>query len=314
MKKKKIFITGHKGLLGSAFVKNIKDEEDYEIITASRSLLDLRDQKGVNNFFQKNRPDEVILSAAKVGGILANLEKPSEFMYDNLMIQSNIIHFAAENGIKNIIFIGSSCIYPRECKQPIKENYLLGDFLEPTNEAYAISKIAGLKMTKYYSQKYGFRCVCPMLCNLYGDNDNFELKNAHVLSALVRKFVDAVDSKKDKITLWGSGDVKREFMYVDDAVRAIMILLKQKESFEQINVGFGIDISIKDLAKKIAFHTNFKGEINWDKSKPDGTPRKLMDNSLINKLGFKPRIDLDEGIKKMINFYTKNKDQIIKTP
>ncbi len=301
--KTKIFIAGHNGMLGSSLLKKFKDQNIYEVITVDKENLDLRNQVDVKNFIGLNKPDKIILSAAKVGGIQANQNNKCEFLYDNLMIQNNIIDAAAKNNTKTLVFIGSSCIYPRECKQPIKEDYLLTGILEPTNEPYALAKIAGLKLAKLYGERYGLQCICPMFCNLYGNNDNFDLINSHVLSSLVRKFVDAVDNSIKKVELWGSGKVFREFLNVEDAVDAIILLLEKYKSSDHINVGSGTDISINELASKIAILTGFEGEIIWDKSKPDGTPRKLLDVSKISKLGFKPKIDLDKGLVSTINSY-----------
>ncbi|ABM72607.1 Putative fucose synthetase [Prochlorococcus marinus str. MIT 9515] len=301
--KTKIFIAGHNGMLGSSLLRKFKDQNIYEVITVDKKDLDLRNQIDVNNFIGIHKPDKIILSAAKVGGIQANQNFKCEFLYDNLMIQTNIIDAAAKNNTKTLVFIGSSCIYPRESEQPIKENYLLTGLLEPTNEPYALAKIVGLKLAKLYAEKYNIQCICPMFCNLYGNNDNFDLINSHVLSSLVRKFVDAVDNSIGKVELWGSGEVFREFLNVEDAVDAIILLLEKYKSNDHINVGSGEEIKICELASKIAGLTGFEGEIIWDESKPDGTPHKLLDVSKISKLGFKPKINLDDGLVSTINSY-----------
>ena len=306
MKKPKIFIAGHNGMLGSSLLKKFKGQNLYKVITVNKEDLDLRNQADVNSFMDINKPDKVILSAAKVGGIQANQNNKCEFLYDNLMIQNNIIDAAAKNNTKTLVFIGSSCIYPRGCEQPIKEEFLLTGLLEPTNEPYALAKIAGLKLAKLYAEKYNLQCICPMFCNLYGNNDNFDLINSHVLSSLVRKFVDAVDNSIKKVELWGSGKVFREFLNVEDAVDAIILLLEKYKSSDYINVGSGTDIRIKELASKIAVLTGFEGEIIWDKSKPDGTPRKLLDVSKLNKLGWFASTEINNGIKSTINNYSDN--------
>ena len=264
----------------------------------------------VNDYFKEKLPDIVIIAAARVGGIGANSTNQLAFLYENLMIQNNIMLSAANSGSKSIIFLGSSCIYPRECNQPIKEEYLLNGPLEKTNEGYAIAKIAGLKLAKYISEKYPINCICPMPCNLYGTNDNFDLKTSHVLSALVRKFVDAVDDDKENVTLWGSGIPKREFLHVEDAVTAIELLIDKYDSSEHINVGSGDEISIKDLALLISEISGFNRKIIWNKDMPDGTPRKLLDNSKIKSLGFKPQIPLKRGIEMTINQYKNIKSMI----
>ena len=297
-------------MLGSSLLKKFKGQNLYEVITVNKEDLDLRNQADVNSFMDINKPDTVILSAAKVGGIQANQNNKCEFLYDNLMIQNNIIDAAAKNNTKTLVFIGSSCIYPRGCEQPIKEEFLLTGLLEPTNEPYALAKIAGLKLAKLYAEKYNLQCICPMFCNLYGNNDNFDLINSHVLSSLVRKFVDAVDNSIKQVELWGSGEVFREFLNVDDAVDAIIILLEKYKLSDYINVGSGRDIMIKELASKIALLTGFEGEIIWDRSKPDGTPRKLLDISKMSNLGFKPKINLDKGLVSTINSYKALKSKL----
>lgn len=302
-KSDKIFVTGHRGMVGSAIVRALQAKGFKHIITATRQELDLRLQAKVGRFFKDQRPDYVFLSAAKVGGINANMSYPAEFLYDNLMIQTNVIHESWKNGVKKLCFLGSSCVYPRECPQPMKEEYLLTGPLEPTNEGYAVAKITGLKMAKLYYTQYGFRSICHMPCNLYGTNDSFDLRHAHVLSALVRRFVDAVDEKAEKVTIWGTGRARREFMHVDDAAAAFIFLMEKYDSPEIINIGWGEDISIKELAGMIALKSGFRGALVWDASKPDGMPRKCLDVSRMKELGFHPGITLEEGIERTMAEY-----------
>ncbi len=304
----KCFIAGHKGMVGSAILRKLKENKKYEIITAERSELDLVNQVQVSEFFQSNKPSIVILAAAKVGGIRINRTKQADFLYQNLMIQNNVLHSAAKSGVKKILFLGSSCIYPRESPQPILEEYLMQGPLEPTNEGYALAKISGLKLAQFYSHSYGIKCICPMPCNLYGTNDNFDKNNSHVLAALVRRFVDAVEESKDCEMLWGTGDAMREFLHVDDAADAFLLLLEKWDSSDHVNVGSGKDISIKNLAKKVAYFAGYKGDIRWENSpQENGMPRKLLDVTKINKLDFKPKISLDDGIIQMIKIYKNSK-------
>lgn len=299
----KIYVAGHRGMVGSAIVRHLESLSFSNIVTRTSGELDLRVLGEVRDFFREESPEVVILAAAKVGGIQANIDMPAEFIYDNLSIQNNVIHQSYLGGVKKFCFLGSSCIYPREAPQPIKEEYLLTGPLEPTNEAYAIAKIAGLKMVEYYSRQYGFPGISVMPCNLYGRNDSFDLKNSHVLSALVRRMVDGVDDGARELTVWGSGIAKREFLNADDAAEAIIYMIENYDSSEIMNVGSGTDISIKDLAELIASLAGFKGEIRWDTSKPDGMLRKCMDVSRMRELGFTPKISLEEGIKMMIEEY-----------
>lgn len=307
-KTSKIFITGHRGMLGKTLVNEFQTQGFYNLILATSKELDLRVQKDVNNFFEKEKPDVVILSAAKVGGINANIKNPATFIADNLMIQTNVIDAAYKNGTSKFVFIGSSCIYPKHCRQPMKEEYLLTGKLEPTNESYAIAKIAGIKMLQAYNKQYDFKSINLMPCNLYGPNDSFDLKHSHVLSALVKRFVDATDRKLKKIVLWGTGIAHREFMHVKDASKAIIYMLENYKSTEIINIGWGEDISIKELANIIATKTGFEGEIAWDSSKPDGMLRKCMDVTKMKSLGFTPSISIKQGINEMINIYKKSKN------
>lgn len=302
-KSSKIYIAGHTGMVGSAILRKLSCDGYSNLIIRTSKELDLRNSQEVSNFFNKEKPEYIFLAAAKVGGININSKEPASFIYDNLMISANIIHSAYLCGAKKLCFFGSSCIYPRECPQPIKEEYLLTGPFEPTNEGYAVAKLAGYKLAYFYAKQYGFNTISLMPCNLYGKNDNFDLEKSHVLSALVRRFCDAVAEGKNEITLWGTGIARREFMNVDDLADATVFLMEKWNSPEIINVGTGTDISIKDLAAKIATATGYKGKILWDSSKPDGMLRKCLDISKLQSLGFKPKISLDEGIQQMINEY-----------
>ena len=273
------------------------------LLLRSRKELNLLDTVAVKEFFETEKPDVVILAAARVGGIQANIDHPAEFLYENLVIQNNIIHQSYLSGVKNFCFLGSSCIYPRECIQPMKEEYLLSGPLEPTNEGYAIAKIAGLKLIEFYKKQYGFNGVSLMPCNIYGTNDSFDPKHSHVLSALVKKMVDAEAGGAPDVTLWGTGEAKREFMHVDDAADAILFYLENKIDSSFINVGWGIDIPIKELAEKIAAIAGYKGDLLWDSSKPNGMMRKCMNVSRMKDSGFTPKIILDDGIKMLIDEY-----------
>ena len=302
-KNNKIYIAGHNGMVGSSIVRRFKKLGYDNLVVRSSSELDLTDAVAVRGFFESEKPDVVILSAARVGGIQANIDHPAEFLYENMMIQNNVIHQSYIHNVKNFCFLGSSCIYPRECQQPIKEEYLLTGPLEPTNEGYALAKISGLKMVEYYRQQYEFNGISVMPCNLYGTNDNYNLKHSHVLSSLVRRMVDAVDNGDDRVIIWGSGIARREFMHVDDASRIIIELLQKDSKCNLINIGWGLDISIKDLAYKIAGHAGFKGAIEWDEAMPDGMLLKCMDVSRMEDLEVYPEISLEDGIVKTINEY-----------
>ena len=302
-KQSKIFITGHKGMVGSATLALFKEKGYISLITATKEELDLTSQAAVSDFFRKEKPDYVINAAARVGGINANMKYPATYVYDNLMIQTNVIHSSYKSGVKKIVFLGSSCIYPRECPQPMKEEYLLTGSLEPTNEPYAVAKISGIKMLESYWKQYGLNCAILMPCNLYGPNDSFDLDKAHVLSSLIKRFVDAKDKNESIVTAWGTGAAKREFLHVKDMARAVLFLFENYNSPYFINVGSGTDISIKDLAHIIAKKSGFKGEIKWDSSKPDGMPRKCMDISQLKQLGFIPEVSLETGIEQLIEEY-----------
>lgn len=304
----KVYIAGHNGMVGSSIVRQFEKRGYDNLILRSSSELDLRDGVAVKDFFDLEQPEVVVLAAARVGGIQANIDHPAEFLFENLMMQSNVIHQSYLHKVEKFCFLGSSCIYPRECPQPMKEEYLLTGSLEPTNEGYALAKISGLKMVEYYRKQYGFNGISVMPCNIYGTNDSFDPKHSHVLSSLVRRMVDAVDDGNDNVTVWGSGIARREFMHVDDASRAIVELLMTDSEYDLINVGWGSDISIKELAHKIAECAGFEGEIKWDKTKPDGMLLKCMDVSRMKSLGFYPEISLDDGIVKTISEYRSIKE------
>lgn len=302
-KNSKIFVAGHNGLVGSAIVRELKKNGYKNILTRSRQELDLLDGVAVKNFFEKEKPEYVFLSAAKVGGIVANSTSPANFIYQNLAIQNNIIHNAYLTKVKKLLFLGSSCIYPKLAKQPIKEEYLLTGALEETNDAYAIAKIAGIKMCQAYNKQYGTNFISAMPTNLYGENDNFDLKTSHVIPAMIRKFDDAKKANAKEMILWGSGKPKREFLYVDDLAEACVFLVNNYDSSEIINVGTGTDLTIKSLAELIKKIVGFEGKIIWDKTKPDGTPRKLLNVQKINKLGWKAKTNLEEGIEKTFSYF-----------
>ena len=305
-KNSKIFLAGHRGLVGSAIFRLLKKEGYTNIITKTRKDLDLLDDKKVHEFFQTEKPEYVFLAAAKVGGIIANSEKPAEFIYENLKIESNIIHNSYLSGVKKLLFLGSSCIYPKLAKQPIKEEYLLSGYLEESNIAYAVAKIAGIVMAQKYNEQYGTNFISAMPSNLYGPGDNFNLNDSHVLPALIRKFHEAKENNKSSVEVWGSGSPKREFIYIDDLAEASLFLMNNYNDSEIINIGTGEDFSIKELAEIIKEETGFKGEIKWDTSKPDGTPRKLLDVSKLKSLGWQPSISLKKGIERTYEWFLDN--------
>ena len=296
----KIYIAGHLGMVGSAIHRKLKSEGFNNFIFKSFEELDLRNQNDINNFFSKEKPDYVILAAAKVGGIHANNTQKAEFIYDNVMIEANIIHASFINKVKKLLFLGSSCIYPKMAPQPIKEEYLLTGPLEATNDAYALAKITGIKLCETYRQQYGCNFISVMPTNLYGTNDNYDLMGSHVIPALIRKFVEAKQKNAQFTEVWGSGNPKREFLHVDDLAEACYFLMLNYNEPTPINIGCGIDVSIKELSEIIANISDFKGTIKYNTSMPDGTPRKLLDVSKINKLGWKYKIDLETGLKKTI--------------
>ena len=303
----KIYIAGHQGMVGSATLRLLQDEGFTNLLTVGSKELDLTSQPATARFIEKEKPEIVILCAAKVGGIQANIDNPATFLIDNLQIQNNVIAASLKNGVKNLVFLGSSCIYPKECPQPMKEEYLLTGKLEPTNEGYAIAKIAGIKLLEGLKKQYGFNSISLMPCNLYGPNDSFDLNHSHVLSALVKRFVDAADQKTPSISLWGTGIARREFMHVCDMARAILFMLENYDESCFINVGVGTDVSIKELAEMIAASVGYTGKILWDHTKPDGMLKKCMDVSRMEALGFKPEISLQAGIEQMINIYKNQK-------
>lgn len=307
LKKAKIFVAGSNGMVGSAIVRNLEHNGFTNIITKNSKTLDLRNQQAVLDFFEKEKPEYVFLAAAKVGGIFANNAYPAEFIYDNIMIQNNVIHAAYLNKVEKLLFLGSSCIYPKFASQPLKEEYLLTGALEPTNEAYAIAKISGLKMCEFYKKQYGCNFISAMPTNLYGINDNFNLQNSHVLPALLRKFIEAKQKKASEVVVWGSGTPLREFLFVDDLAEACVFLMEHYNDTETVNIGTGEDVSIKTLATTIKEIVSFEGELVFDTTKPDGTPRKLLDVSKINKLGWKHKTKLEEGIIKTISWIEDNK-------
>lgn len=302
----RIFVAGHKGLVGSAIVRNLQQKGYNNLILKTRKDLDLINQKKVNEFFERERPDYVFLAAAKVGGIGANSTYPADFIYENLMIESNIIHAAYRYKVRKLLFLGSSCIYPKTCPQPIKEEYLLTGPLEPTNEAYAIAKIAGLKMCQFYNQQYGTNFISVMPTNLYGPNDNFDLETSHVLPALIRKFHEAKIKNLPYVELWGDGTPLREFLYVDDMADACVFLMENYDCNEFVNIGTGKEISIARLAEMIKNIIGYKGDIRWDRTKPNGTPRKLLDISKLTALGWRSQVNLETGIYKTYAWYKEN--------
>ena len=299
----KIYVAGHRGLVGSALVRRLEKAGFTNILTRTHEQLDLTRQADVEAFFAREKPDYVVLAAAKVGGIYANDTYPADFIMKNLQIECNVIDAAFKNQVKKLLFLGSSCIYPRDCPQPIREEYLLSGYLEKTNEAYALAKIAGLKMCAYYNRQYGTHYISVMPCNLYGINDNFAQENSHVLPALMRRFHEAKLSAAPSVTVWGSGRPLREFLNVDDLADACLYLMDHYDGDEFFNVGYGKEVTILELAELIKKVTGYAGEIVFDASKPDGTPRKLTDISRIKALGWEPRIDLETGLRKTYEWF-----------
>ncbi len=307
-KNSRIYVAGHTGLVGAALLRGLQKSGYVNLITKTHSELDLTDQTSVRSFFKKEKPEFVFLAAAKVGGILANSTRPAEFIYDNIAIQTNVIHECKENSVKRLLFLGSSCIYPRDCDQPIKEEYLLTGPLEITNRPYAIAKIAGIEMCWAYNRQYGTRFLAAMPTNLYGPDDNFNLETSHVVPALIRKMHEAKSNRSSKVVVWGTGQPRREFLYSDDMADACIFLMglddNQFDNFFKdslpplINIGYGMDLSIAELAKLVADVIGFDGEIQFDTTKPDGTPRKLLDNSHLNSMHWLPKTDLKEGLSK----------------
>ena len=305
-KSDKIFVAGHRGLVGSALVRKLTQDGFAQVVTRDRAELDLRNEADVSRFFAQEKPAVVILAAAKVGGIKANNDLPVEFLLENLQIQNNIVRAAYDSGVRKLLFLGSSCIYPKQAPQPIPESALLSGLLEPTNEAYAIAKIAGIKLCQAYAREYGANFISAMPTNLYGPNDNFDLLSSHVLPALLRKAHTAKLEGQRELVVWGSGYPRREFLHVDDLAAACVFLLEKYDSPEIINIGCGEDISIRELAKLICEIVGFKGELGWDSTKPDGTPRKLLDVSKIHGLGWRHRIELRDGIARTYQWFLEN--------
>jgi GDP-L-fucose synthase len=302
----RIFVAGHRGLVGSAVVRRLERLGHDDILTASRDQLDLRDQAAVNYWFRANRPEYVYLVAGTVGGILANSTRPAEFIYDNMMIHATVVHSAHLFGVKKLLYLGSSCIYPRNASQPMKEEELLSGYLEPTNEAYAIAKIAGIKLCQAYRKQYGADFISAMPTNLYGTNDNFDLASSHVLPAMIRKFHDAKEEGRTEVTIWGTGSPRREFLHVDDLADACVFLMKNYSDAMHINVGTGEDLSITELADTVRRIVHPAASIVYDRSKPDGSPRKLLDVSRLHGLGWKHHISLGEGIERTYQWFLEN--------
>jgi len=302
-KESRIFVAGHRGLVGSAICRSLERSGFRNLVFRTRDELDLRDQAAVRDFFNQQRPEYVFLAAARVGGIYANSHYPADFIYDNLAVQNSVLKAALDCGVGKLLFLGSSCIYPRHAPQPIKEEYLLTGPLEPTNEWYAIAKIAGIKLAQALRRQYGFNAISAMPTNLYGPGDNFDLETSHVVPALIRKFHDAVVTGATEVTVWGTGSPKREFLHVDDLAEAAIFLMSNYDDGEIINVGTGIDITIRELAEAIGTVTSFRGRILFDSSKPDGMPRKVLDVSKISAMGWRPRRSFEEGIRETYCWY-----------
>jgi GDP-L-fucose synthase len=311
IKTARVFVAGHRGLAGSAILRKLEADGYSNLLLASRQALDLRRQSAVDDFFARERPEYVFLAAAKVGGILANNTYPAEFLHDNLEIQTNVIHASWKHGVRKLLFLGSSCIYPKFAPQPIREESLLTGELESTNEAYAIAKIAGIRLCQAYHRQYGFRAISLMPTNMYGPGDNFDLQGSHVLPALLRKFHEAAAAGASEVTVWGTGSPRREFLHVDDLAAAAVFLMLNYESPDILNVGTGEDLTIGELAEMIARVTGFRGQIVFDASKPDGTPRKVLDVSRIHALGWKARIALEAGIAATYQWYLKSQPQTV---
>ncbi len=302
-KHSRIYVAGHRGLVGSAILRKLQDDGFTNLITRTRGELALTDQAAVEAFFDRERPEYVFLAAAKVGGIVANNTYPADFIRDNLLIQTNVIDAAYRHGVQKLLFLGSSCIYPKLAPQPIKESYLLTGPLEPTNDAYAVAKIAGIKTIEAYRRQYGFNGISLMPTNLYGTGDNFDLKNSHVLPALIRKFHEAKEGGVPHVVVWGTGAPRREFLHVDDLADAAVYLMRHYNGDEFVNVGVGEDVSIAELATMVRDIVGYHGDIVYDDSKPDGTPRKLLDSSFVHSLGWRAHIDLREGIAQTYQWY-----------
>jgi len=302
----RIFVAGHRGMAGSALVRKLSERGFGNLVFRTHFELDLLDQQRVRVFFSEEKPEVVFLAAARVGGIEANRSRPYEFLFENLQIQNNVIDSAFRSGVRLFVFLGSSCIYPRLCPQPMKEEHLMTGPLEPTNEGYALAKIAGIRLLQSLGREYGFPALSVIPCNLYGHNDSFDPLHSHVIAGLVRRFFEAAERKDSEIVLWGTGRARREFMHADDMAEAIMLLLEKGPSTELVNVGSGEDLSISELAGIVADKTGFRGRIAWDPSKPDGMPRKCLDVSRLKSLGFAPKIPLEKGIEEMVEIFRSN--------
>jgi len=305
-KDSKIYLAGHTGLVGSAIYRKLKNEGYTNIVTRTHKELDLTNQQQTQECFQKEKPEYVFLAAAKVGGIKANDTYPADFAYTNIMIESNVIKASYDYGVKKLLFLGSSCIYPKLCPQPIKEDYLLTGPLETTNEAYAIAKIAGLKMCQYFNKQYGTNFISVMPTNLYGPNDNFDLETSHALAAILRKFHEAKINNKPYVEVWGTGDPRREFLHVDDLADAVLHLMNNYDGNEPINIGTGEDLTIKELAQLVKEVVGYEGEIRFDTTKPDGTPRKLLDVTRLHNTGWRHKIELKEGLERTYQWFKEN--------
>ncbi len=308
----KIYIAGHRGLVGSAIHRKLMKDGYTNLVVRTSKELDLRDKGQVDSFFKEEKPEFVFVAAAKVGGIVANNEFPADFIRDNLMIQTNVIDASYRNQVEKLLFLGSTCIYPKLAPQPLKEEYLLTGPLEPTNDAYALAKIAGIKMCQSYNKQYGTNYISAMPTNLYGENDNFDLQSSHVMPALIRKFHEAKLSNQLSVEVWGTGTPKREFLYSDDLADACVYLMNHYNDDEIINIGVGEDVSIKELAETVQRVVGFEGELKFDTTKPDGTPRKLVDTTKINQLGWKANVELEDGIRKAYDWFLNNTDKLEK--
>ena len=311
-KSSKIFVAGHNGMVGSAILRKLTSDGYTNLLVRSRRELNLLHQDAVLEFFEKERPEHVFLAAARVGGIWANKSYKADFIYENLQVQNNVIHSSWKSGVKKLLFLGSSCIYPKLCPQPIKEEYFMSGPLEETNDAYAVAKIAGIKMCQSFNEQYKTNYISVMPTNLYGPNDNFELQHSHVLPALIRKFHDAKMEGKSEVIVWGTGSAKREFLHVDDLADAVVFLMSKYDGSEIINIGTGEDLSIKELAELNKRLIGYPGKITWDTSKPDGTPRKLLDVSKLHALGWKHKFSLTDGLKNTIDWFIQNRNKIIR--
>jgi len=306
-KSAKIYVAGHTGMVGSAIVRKLEREGYNNLIVKTHKELDLTNQQAVIDFFENSKPEYVMLAAAKVGGIKANMDSPADFLYENLQIQNNVIWQAHLYNIKKLLFLGSSCIYPRDCAQPMKEEYFGNGKLEPTNEGYAVAKIAGIKLCEYIFNQFGKTFSSCMPTNIYGENDNFDPEKSHVIPALMRRMHEAKLESKKEVIIWGSGESRREFLYVDDLADAILFLLKYYDEKKFLNIGTGVDISVRELAEKLKEVVGYKGELIFDSSKPDGMPKKLLDVSKMHSLGWHHKLDIGEGLKKTYDWFLKNK-------